>query len=516
MNGEGIHLVWFKRDLRASDHPPLTHASLAGKVLSLYVWETEFWQQADSDAQHAAFIGECLDDLAQQLSLLGCQLQQATGDVVRILDQLHTSLGIAALYSHEETGNLWTYARDRRVKAWCLAHKVPWHEWRQDGVLRRLTDRNGWADHWEDFFAAAPLAMPSHINSACLPPQFQDQQQTLAFQGQDKPLRQKGGSQRASKLLDGFLDHRGLPYRYALSSPNTAPKHCSRLSPHLAYGTLSMRQTVHALRTTQQSWKAETPAHPDRDAWLKSLRSFESRLHWHCHFMQKLETQPNMQTHNLHPALDSLERPLNKEIFNAFCQGETGYPFVDACIKRLHATGWINFRMRAMLVSFACNLLWLPWQAVATFLARQFTDYEPGIHYPQVQMQAGTTGMNVLRVYNPVKQSQDQDPKGEFIRTWLPQLAHVPNDYLHTPWLLTPNLQQRYGLLLGIDYPEPIIEHSQAAREAKTRIYGLRKNDESRAITRQLLNKHGSRQASNRKPRTKRTRVADSQLSLGF
>ena len=152
------------------------------------------------------------------------------------------------------------YARDRRVKAWCLAHKVPWHEWRQDGVLRRLTDRNGWADHWEDFFAAAPIAMPSHINSVCLPPQFQDQQQTLAFHGQDKPMRQKGGSQRGIKLLEGFLDHRGLPYRYALSSPNTAPKHCSRLSPHLAYGTLSMRQTVHALRTTQQSWKAETPA----------------------------------------------------------------------------------------------------------------------------------------------------------------------------------------------------------------------------------------------------------------
>ncbi|UCG19333.1 MAG: deoxyribodipyrimidine photo-lyase, partial [Thiotrichales bacterium] len=141
MNGEGIHLVWFKRDLRTSDHPPLHHASVAGKVLPLYVWEPEFWQQADSDAQHAAFIAECLDDLAQQLRQLGCELQQAQGDVVTLLDQLHASLGITALYSHEETGNLWTYARDRRVKAWCLAHKVPWHEWRQDGVIRRLTDR---------------------------------------------------------------------------------------------------------------------------------------------------------------------------------------------------------------------------------------------------------------------------------------------------------------------------------------------------------------------------------------
>jgi deoxyribodipyrimidine photo-lyase len=516
MNGEGIQLVWFKRDLRATDHPPLHYASLAGKVLPVYVWEPDFWQQADAHAQHAAFIAECLDDLAQQLRRLGCELQQTQSDMVTLLDQLHASLGIAALYSHEETGNLWTYARDNRVKAWCLAHQVPWHEWRQDGVVRRLTDRNGWADHWEAFFALPPQTSAEHIQGVSLPVELNTSASELRLRGQDKPLRQKGGTQRASKLLDSFLDRRGLPYRYALSSPNTAPKHCSRLSPQLAYGTLSMRQIVHRLSDSQQRWKAETPAHPDRDAWLKSLRSFESRLHWHCHFMQKLETQPNMQTHNLHPALDTLARPLNSAIFNAFCQGETGYPFVDACIKRLHATGWINFRMRAMLVSFACNLLWLPWQAVAAFLAREFTDYEPGIHYPQVQMQAGTTGMNVLRVYNPVKQSQDQDPHGEFIRNWLPQLTHVPNDYLHTPWQLTPNLQQRYGVIMGIDYPMPIVEHSQAAREAKIRIYGLRKNDENRAITKQLLNKHGSRQTNPRKTHSRRIPPNDNQLSLSF
>ncbi len=516
MNGEGIHLVWFKRDLRVNDHPPLRQASQAGKVLPLYVWETDFWQQADSDSQHAAFISESLADLAHQLRQLGCELQQAQGDMIALLDQLHQQLGIAALYSHEETGNLWTYARDRRVKAWCLTNRVPWHEWRQDGVVRRLTDRNGWADHWEAFFAASPMPAPNHVHGVSLPEALAITHPQLVQQGEDKPLRQKGGTARASKLLDTFLDHRGLPYRYALSSPNTAPKHCSRLSPHLAYGTLSMRQIVHALRDSQQQWKAETALHPDKSAWLKSLRSFESRLHWHCHFMQKLESQPDMQTHNLHPALDTLERPFNADHFAAFCQGETGYPFVDACIKRLQATGWINFRMRAMLVSFACNLLWLPWQAVAAFLARQFTDYEPGIHYPQVQMQAGTTGMNILRVYNPVKQSQDQDPEGTFIRTWLPQLAPVPNDYLHTPWQLTANLQQRYGVLMGIDYPMPIVEHSQAAREAKIRIYDLRKQDTNRTITRKLLNKHGSRQQTARKPRNKRSKLNDHQLSLGF
>ncbi len=512
----GIHLVWFKRDLRSTDHPPLLAANKAGTVLPLYAWENELWLQPDSDAQHAAFIEECLADLDQQLTALGCPLQQTSGNIIDILNRLHQTLGIAALYSHEETGNLWTYQRDRQVKAWCLTHRIPWHEWRQDGVVRRLTVRDGWATHWERFFSTPPLAAPTHLAPAIVANAV-TAFDSASFQvlGNDKPLRQKGGTSRGLKLLQSFLDQRGLPYRYALSSPNSAPKHCSRLSVHLAYGSVSMRQVIHTLRQAQKTWKNESDLHPDRTAWLKSLRAFESRLHWHCHFMQKLETQPNMQTHNLHSALDTLDRPFNEVHFNAFCNGQTGYPFVDACIYRLHATGWINFRMRAMLVSFACNLLWLPWQPVAQFLARQFTDYEPGIHYPQVQMQAGTTGMNTLRVYNPIKQSQDQDPDGVFIRTWLPVLAKVPNDYIHTPWQLAANLQRNYGVQLDQDYPMPIVDYAQAAREAKARIYALRKDDDNRAITRQLLNKHGSRQTTGKR-KAKKEKTASPQLGFDF
>jgi deoxyribodipyrimidine photo-lyase len=511
----GIHLVWFKRDLRTEDHPPLLNATQQGRVLPLYIWETGLMQQPDFDAQHAAFIKESLQDLSQQLLALGAALQVAMGDIIDVLGRIHASMPIAALYSHEETGNLWTFARDRAVARWCRQAGIPWHQWRQDGVVRGLASRDHWSDHWTSFFTPAPLLPPLRFSAVMLPHSCALVSR-VRVEGVDKPLRQKGGSLRAKKLLDSFLDHRGLPYRYAMSSPNSAPKHCSRLSVHLAYGSLSMRQLLHHFRLIEQHWKASPPAHPDREAWLKSLRSFESRLHWHCHFMQKLETQPNMETHNLHPALNGLERPFDAVVFDAFCRGETGYPFVDACIRRLLATGWINFRMRAMLVSFACNLLWLPWQPVAHFLARQFTDYEPGIHYPQVQMQAGTTGMNVLRVYNPIKQSQDQDIKGFFIRQWLPELAQVPNDYIHTPWLLASNLQQRYGVLLGETYPLPLVDYAQAARAAKEKIYALRKVDENRVITRHLLDKHGSRLNSKRRPRVKKVTALEStaQLSL--
>lgn len=166
---------------------------------------------------------------------------------------------------------------------------------------------------------------------------------------------------------------------------------------------------------------------------------------------------------------------------------------VDACVAMLRETGWINFRMRAMLVSVAAYPLWLHWRPVGLWLARQFLDYEPGIHWSQMQMQSGTTGINTTRVYNPIKQAQDHDPQGHFVRRWLPALRQVPNAWLFQPWLMPEAVQARAGVRVGQDIPVPLVDLDAATRSAKARVHGLRAQTEVRAAKAAIVEKHGSR-----------------------
>jgi deoxyribodipyrimidine photo-lyase len=311
--------------------------------------------------------------------------------------------------------------------------------------------------------------------------------QALCLQPDAKAV-QAGSEAHAWAELGDFLDGRGRDYRRAMSSPLTAADACSRLSPHLAFGTISMRAvhqaTEHAIADTSDRTLA------------KALRSFSGRLRWHCHFMQKLEDEPNIEFHNFARVCDGLrEDAFNNDYFEAWCEGRTGYPMVDACMRSLRATGWLNFRMRAMLVSFASYHLWLHWRPTGLFLARQFLDYEPGIHWSQMQMQSGTTGINTLRMYSPTKQAQDQDPQGLFIRRWVPELAKVPLPYLAEPWQMDPSVQHMAGCRMGLDYPLPIVDDKAAMAFAKDRMYGLRKTPQARVEAADVQDRHGSRKS---------------------
>jgi deoxyribodipyrimidine photo-lyase len=488
----GIHIVWFKRDLRVRDHAPLASAAERGTVLPLFIAEPRLWQQPDYAGRHWAFVAECLAELRAQLAALGQPLVVRIGEAENVLTKIADELPIKAVWSHEETGNGWTYERDRKVRGLLDARQIPWHELPHNGVVRCLESRDQWTRIWEQRMRA-PLKLPPHLgpirglDQGTIPTAAE-----LRLPSDPCPNRQRGGRARGTRILEEFLAARGSGYNQAMSSPNTAFDGCSRLSPHLAWGTLSMREVVQATRLRRDRVRAMPPG--QRGGWSAALAAFEGRLHWHCHFIQKLESEPRIEFENLHRACDGLrEDHFDAERFEAWKAGQTGFPLVDACMRALQAGGWMNFRMRAMLVSFGSYQLWLHWRQPALALARLFTDYEPGIHYSQVQMQSGTTGINTLRIYNPVKQSNDQDPAGIFIRRWVPELAAIPAEWIHSPWLTPPHVQHRNGCVIGKHYPSPIVEHLSAAREARMRIGAARRTRESRAEGRQIQDKHGSR-----------------------
>jgi deoxyribodipyrimidine photo-lyase len=266
----------------------------------------------------------------------------------------------------------------------------------------------------------------------------------------------------------------------------TAYDACSRISPDLAWGTLSTRMTYQEALAAKR-WH-------ERGRFRASIDSFTARLHWRCHFMQKLEDEPEIEHRCMHPLYEGLREPDHSpERLAAWVAGETGLPMVDACMRALTATGWLNFRMRAMVVSVAAYHLWLDWRRFGLPLARLFTDFEPGIHWSQCQMQSGTTGINTLRVYNPVKQSKDQDPDGVFLRRWLPELEDVPDGYIHEPWKMPQSVQREAGCRIGTDYPQPLVEPVAAARAAREKVYARRRAEGFAEAKSAVLKRHASR-----------------------
>lgn len=482
-----LQVVWFKRDLRLRDHAALAGAihtaqQSGNQVLLIYVVEPSQQNDPHFDLRHWRFIWQSLLDLNQQLAPYHQRVHILAGETVDVLNALQGYHGAFDLHSYQEVGVNSTFQRDKDVAQWCRDHRIDWQEYPYAGVIRGARNRDNWDAHWL-------RVMRAHIiqpQLEMLPPAA-NVPSDLIFQApanwqQPNPRMQMGGESWAWKTLHSFKQGRGKRFHLDISKPLAARKACSRLSPYLAWGNISMRDAYQYF-----SHLANKPG------WQRPMNAAVSRLHWHCHFIQKFESETRMEFEHVNRAYRDFPSRTDERVeadLAAWREGRTGVPLVDACMRCVNTTGYLNFRMRAMLVSFLCHHLNIDWRRGVHHLARQFLDFEPGIHYPQFQMQAGVTGINTIRIYNPVKQAQEHDPDASFIVHWLPELSEIPAPLVFSPWQLSPMELTMYGLNLGTDYPTPIIDVENAAAAARDRLWGFREQLDVKREGFRILDRH--------------------------
>lgn len=501
---------WVKRDMRLTDNEALNSAIEQHQhVVALFICEPSLYNAPDTSPMHVFAWWQGTSSLQKALRNIGGELYFGQGEAVDVFEHLFNIQRFDAIYSHEETGNATTFKRDRSVKQWCENKSVKWTEKSQSGVVRGYADRDKRTEIANTrLFEVEPIAAPVRIHTWSIDtdsivntqwPEYTDMTTQVVDERIQFRKMQQVNEPSARDELQHFLENRVNGYSRGIASPNSAFQTGSRLSTHLAWGTISARDVHH--QSTRCALEFQQSRSSEAAHGIRNIRAFQSRLHWRDHFIQRLESASYMEHQALNPAFEQIAYIEAPELLQAWINGNTGIPLVDACMRCLLSTGFLNFRMRAMLVTTGCFGMQLSWRELQYPLARVFYDYEPGIHFSQMQMQAGIVGINTMRVYSPHKQLLDQDADCRFIKQWIPELRKFTSteiaNYNNQP--------------LG-DYPTPICDIKTNSTTIKNQISQIKKSEEAKEPTADILAKHGSRL----RPNKKTTNKPSPQLKLPF
>jgi deoxyribodipyrimidine photo-lyase len=442
-------IVWFRRDLRIADHAPLYRAALRGAVIPVFVFDRALLHHPETAPARVAFMLDCLAALDQALQEQGGRLILRSGDPVDVLPALVKETEADGIYAYIDYERIYGRVRDARLnQALAKAQmKIRWFE--PAGGTPELMLYPDYRDFWYGEMQASLIPTPQQVLVPPVPSEPLPSLTDLGLISDGKPIP-VGGAAPAHHYLAEFFAEKADRYYWQLSYPGAEVT--TGLSPYIKFGTISLRECYHI-------------AQQQECAHLKVERSRQqliARLRWGSGFTQRFRYLPQLELRSLYTIFDEDGWEFNEDFYQAWQQGQTGFPIVDAAARCLQATGgWkqLNFRSRALYSSFLSNLLGMDWRFGALHFMRHLIDGDCPIDHYQWAMQAGVThcvDKTWTRIYNPEQVAVDRcDPEGLFIKQWVPEVAHLPPSQLGSP----PKLK---------DYPPPILNY-KAARQRRVK-----------------------------------------------